>query len=84
MTPIDLDISVMTCSLKSRFLSSVMPSNLTVETFARIESQILRSIAFLLLEITIYEVLLLLRESLLALRSYQHLQVLYSQQHEHC
>ena len=37
------------------------------ETFVRIESRILISIAFFWLEIIIYEVLLMLRESLLAL-----------------
>ena len=41
--------------------------NLTVYTFVRIESLILTSITFFWLEIIIYEVLLTLRESLLAL-----------------
>ena len=44
-----------------------MPRNLIVETFVRIESWVLISIAFFWLEIIIYEVLLMLRESLLAL-----------------
>ena len=56
-TPTDLDILVVTFftwSLNVRFSSSVMPRNLTVETFVRIEI----SIAFFWLEIIIYEVLL--------------------------
>ena len=60
MTPKDLDILVVrnfTWSLKVKF-SSVMPRNLTVETFVRNESRILMSIAFFWLEINIYEVLL--------------------------
>ena len=44
-----------------------MLRNLTVETSVRIESPILMSIAFFWLEIVIYEILLTLRESLLAL-----------------
>ena len=49
--------------------------------FLRIESRILMSIAFLWLEIIIYEVLQTLRESLLAL---SQLSTPYSQLHEHC
>ena len=74
ITPTDLDILVVTCftwSLKVRFSSSITPNNLTVETFVRIESRILMSIAFFWLEIIIYEVLLTLRESLLALSQLQ-------------
>ena len=41
-----------------------MPSNLTVETFVRIESRIVMSNAFFWLKIIIYKVLLTLRESL--------------------
>ena len=70
ITPTDLDILVVTFftwSLKVRFSSTVMPRNLTVETFVRIESRILMSIAFLWLEIIIYKVLQTLTESLLAL-----------------
>ena len=70
ITPTHFDILVVTFytwSVKVRFSSSVTPRNLTVETFVRIESWILMSIAFFWLEIIIYEVLLMLRESLLAL-----------------
>ena len=70
MTPTDLDILLVTLfiwSLKVRFSSSVMPRNLTVETFVRIVSRILMSNAFFWLEIIIYEVLLMFRESLLVL-----------------
>ena len=44
MTPTDLDVllvTLFTWSLKVRFSSSVMPRNLTVETFLRIDSRIL-------------------------------------------
>ena len=66
ITLTDLDILVVTFftwSLKVRFSSSVMPMNLTAETFVRIKSQIPMSIAFYWLEIIIYEVLLMLRKS---------------------
>ena len=61
MTPTDLDIlivTLLTCSLKVRFSSSVTRRNLTVETFVRIVSLILMYNAFYWLEIIIYEVLL--------------------------
>ena len=44
-----------------------MPRNLTVKTFLRIEFQIAMSNVFFLIEIIIFEILLTLRESLLAL-----------------
>ena len=47
--------------------SSVMPRNLSVETFTRIDSRILISNACFWLDINIYEVLLMFRESLLVL-----------------
>ena len=52
--------------IKSKISSSVTSRNLPVETFVRIEWRILMSIAFLWLEIILYEVFLVLRESLLA------------------
>ena len=48
-------------------MSSVTPKNLTLETFVRNECRILISIAFFWLENALYEVLLTLRGSLLAL-----------------
>ena len=70
MTPTDLDILVVTLftwSLKIRFSSSVTPRNLTLETFERIESRILMlSNKFFLVGDYLYEVLLTLRENLLA------------------
>ena len=56
-------------SLKVRFSSSVTPRNLIVETFVRSESRIvmLSNVSFWF-EININEVLLTLRDSLLALR----------------
>ena len=56
-----------TFTLKVRISSSVTARNLIVDTFVRIESQILVPIAFFWLKIIIYEVLLMLRESLLLL-----------------
>ena len=61
--------------LEVRLSLSVTPRNLPVETFVRIDSRILMSNAFFCLEITIYEVLLMFRESLFglepAINSYQ-------------
>ena len=65
MTPTYLDIllvTLFTLSLKVRFSSSVMPRNLTVENFVRIDSRILMSSAIFCLEIIIYEVLLTVRK----------------------
>ena len=65
MTPTDFDIllqTLFTWPLKVRFSSSATPRNLTVETFVKIESRILMSIAFFWLEIIIYEDLLTSRE----------------------
>ena len=70
MTPTDLHIllvTLFTWYLKVRFLSSVMPRNLTVETFVKIDSRILMSNAFFWLEIIIYEVLQTFNESQLFL-----------------
>ena len=68
--------------IKSKIFIKCNAKNLTVETFVRIESRILMSIAYFWLEIIIYQVLLTLRESLLA--SSQHLPAPYSQWHGHC
>ena len=53
--------------LKSKIFINMMPRNLTIEIFVRIVSRILMSNAFFWLEIIIYEVLLMIRESLLLL-----------------
>ena len=53
--------------IKSKIFIKCNTKELTVETFVRIESRILISIWFFWLEIIIYEILLALRESLLAL-----------------
>ena len=71
MTPTDFDILVVTIftwSLNVRFSTCVMPRNFIVQTFVNIESRIemLSNVSYWL-EIIIYEVLLILRESLLAL-----------------
>ena len=49
LTPTDLDIllvTLFTWSIKVRFSSSVMPTNLAVETFVTIDSLIIMSNAF--------------------------------------
>ena len=59
MTQTDLDILLVTpfrWFLKVRFSSSVTLGNFTVETFIIIDSRIIMSNAFFLLEIIIYEV----------------------------
>ena len=50
--------------IKSKIFIKCKPSNLTVETFMRIESRIVMLYRFFWLKITIYKVLLTLRESL--------------------
>ena len=59
--------TLFTWSLKENFVNRVTPRNLTVEAFVRIESKIVMLNMFFWLMIIIYEVLLTLRESLLAL-----------------
>ena len=69
MTPTDgyFTSDLISMVLKVRFSSSVMPRNLTVEIFVRIDYRILMFNVFIWLEIIIYEVLLTFRENLLVL-----------------